>query len=40
MCGECFDMYYIPVECNIERLGMPMLIEWKNKEKLLEMYPA
>jgi len=40
MCGECFDMHYTPVECNVERLGMPMLTEWKTKEELLEMYPA
>ncbi len=39
MCGECFDMYCVPIESNIERLGMPWLLEWKNKEELPEMYP-
>jgi hypothetical protein len=40
MCGECFDMHYIPIECNIERLGMPLLIEWENKEELIEEFPT
>ena len=39
MCGECFSIHYIPIECNIDLLGMPLLIEWKNKEELLEIYP-
>jgi hypothetical protein len=32
MCGECFDMNTVPIECNIERLGLPWLIEWKEND--------
>jgi hypothetical protein len=39
MCKECFEIYCDPTVCNVERLGLPLAIEWKSKEELLHMYP-
>ena len=39
MCGECFDMHYIPPEMNFDRLGTPLLIQWKTKEEAKEFWP-
>lgn len=40
MCEECFKMYHGDPHQDISNLGMPLLIEWRSKEELLEMYPA
>jgi hypothetical protein len=39
MCADCFEIRFVPIEFNVENLGMPMARVWKDREDLLEMYP-